>query len=187
MSSGPTTANLILKDPQKGLKQCYELYGRKLIHYAIRTWKLEEDVAWDLVYKALFNLGDTVKRYSFESETKFQSFLFRMFINYIKNHFRDDARKKKGVIEIELNESHQFLQSENENGEFENPNVSVLQEELDKLEEWQRILLLMRSQDTPYSEIAKLLDKPESQLKVYYGRLKDSLFEKMRLKIKIKV
>lgn len=186
MSSGSTTANLILQDPQKGLKQCYELYGRKLINYAARSWNLEEDVAWDLIYKILFSLKDNVKRYSFESEEKFQSFLFRLFINYIKNHFRDDARKKKGVVEIELDQSHEFLKSENELNEKENPNVFILQEELDKLEEWQRILLLMRSQDVPYSEIAKLLDKPESQLKVYYGRLKNSLFEKMRSKIQIK-
>ncbi len=155
------------------------------MHYSIRTWDLEEDVAWDLVYKVLFNLKDNLKRYSFESEARFQSFLFRMFINFIKNHFRDDARKKKGVVEIELNQSHEFLQNGNE--EVINPNVSLLQEELDKLEEWERILLLMRSQDTPYSEISKLVGKPESQLKVYYGRLKNSLFEKMKNKIQTKV
>ncbi len=186
MNSGSVTANLISKDPQKGLKQCYELYGRKLINYAIRSWKLEEDVAWDLLYKILFSLKDKINQYSFESEEKFQSFLFRTFINFIKNHFRDDARKKKGVVEVELNQTHEFLKSDSSETEMENPNVFILQEELEKLEDWQRILLLMRSQEIPYSDISKLLDKPESQLKVYYGRLKESLFEKMKLKIQSK-
>jgi DNA-directed RNA polymerase specialized sigma24 family protein len=46
------------------------------------------------------------------------------------------------------------------------------------------MLLLLRSQDVPYSEIAKLTGKNEDQLKVYYGRLKKKLFERLEEKIK---
>lgn len=60
-----------------------------------------------------------------------------------------------------------------------NPHVAMLREELEKLEDWQRILLLMRSQEMPYSEIAKYVNKPEEQLKVYYSRLKNALTVKM--------
>ena len=48
---------------------------------------------------------------------------------------------------------------------------------MDKLEEWQRILLLMRGQDMPYNEISAFVNKPENQLKVYYARLKKQLLE----------
>jgi DNA-directed RNA polymerase specialized sigma24 family protein len=54
-----------------------------------------------------------------------------------------------------------------------------LKNELDKLEEWERILLLMRGQNMPYGEISKYVDKPERQLKVYYARLKKQMTEKI--------
>ena len=47
------------------------------------------------------------------------------------------------------------------------------------MEDWQRMLLLMRSEGRPYSEIAQYIDKPEEQLKVYYQRLKESITKKM--------
>jgi DNA-directed RNA polymerase specialized sigma24 family protein len=47
------------------------------------------------------------------------------------------------------------------------------------MEDWERILLLMRGQDISYSEISKFVHKPENQLKVYYARLKKKLLEDM--------
>jgi hypothetical protein len=47
------------------------------------------------------------------------------------------------------------------------------------MEDWERILLLMRGQNIPYSEISKFVHKPEKQLKVYYARLKKKLLEDM--------
>jgi DNA-directed RNA polymerase specialized sigma24 family protein len=41
----------------------------------------------------------------------------------------------------------------------------------------------MRSQDIPYSEIARLTGKPEDNLKVYYGRLKKKLEDTLSEKI----
>lgn len=46
------------------------------------------------------------------------------------------------------------------------------------------MLLLLRSQDMPYSEIAKFVNKPEDQLKVYYSRLKKALTKRMNEKLK---
>ena len=55
-----------------------------------------------------------------------------------------------------------------------------------EFEDWQRVLLLMRSQEVPYSEIAKYVNKPEEQLKVYYSRLKNVLTAKMQERVKEK-
>jgi hypothetical protein len=44
----------------------------------------------------------------------------------------------------------------------------------------------MRSQDVPYSEIVKYTGKTEDQLKVYYGRLKKKLADKLNEKIALK-
>ena len=57
--------------------------------------------------------------------------------------------------------------------------LKILQQELDKFEDWQRILLLMRGQDVPYSKIAEFVNRPEKQLKVYYARLKKQLHDQI--------
>jgi DNA-directed RNA polymerase specialized sigma24 family protein len=51
------------------------------------------------------------------------------------------------------------------------------------MEEWQRILLLLRGQSMSYSEIAIYVKKPEKQLKVYYSRLKKKLLEDMNAEL----
>ena len=62
---------------------------------------------------------------------------------------------------------------------IQNIELKILEEELDNLEDWQRILLLMRSQEIPYSAISKFVNKPKYQLKVYYARLKKLISEKI--------
>ena len=60
----------------------YNRYGKKLYTYAIRTWNLDEDAAWDLIYKTLYKVIDSYTNYEFVSEEKFSSFVFKIFINY---------------------------------------------------------------------------------------------------------
>jgi RNA polymerase sigma factor (sigma-70 family) len=123
---------------------------------------------------------ETSSDYKFESELKFSGFVFTVFINYLRNFYRD--KKKLPVEIIELDESFSDgLESESET--VSSPSMNFLVAELDQLEDWERILLLMRNQDVPYSEIAKYTGKPEEQLKVYYGRLKKKLADKLNEKI----
>jgi RNA polymerase sigma factor (sigma-70 family) len=165
---------LIRKRPKEGIKLLYDQYGKKLYGYAVHSWKLTEDEAWDLVYKALYNTVEKIEKYRFENDAAFGSFLFTIFINLIRNHLRD---KKELVFENlenipepgnetqEMNEDHQKLIS--------------LKNELERLEDWERVLLLLRSQGLPYAEIAKYTGKSPDVLKVYYGRLKEKLANKM--------
>jgi RNA polymerase sigma factor (sigma-70 family) len=115
--------------------------------------------------------------------------VFTIFINYLRNHFRD--RKQLPEFEDELNERtiaaaetlSIFDSAQSDKAQEISPSVHLLNEELDKLEDWERILLLMRSQDVPYSEIARLTGKSEDNLKVYYGRLKKKLEDALSEKI----
>ena len=70
-----------------------------------------------------------------------------------------------------------------ESYEQEREEVTLLNEILDDLEDWQRILMLMRAQDYSYAEIAKYTQKSEKNLKVYYGRLKKQIAKKMEFKL----
>src|ERR1051325_2468834 len=178
MSSVETYTLLKGKDNIR-IEVLYERYGKKLFSYAIHSWKLNEDEAWDLVYKTLFRILEVGHRYEFDSEKNFSSFVFRVFVNYLRNHYRD---KKNSGRPLNVEWTDEEILEEQEAGETEiipNPKLDILNEELEKLEDWQRILLLMRSQDIPNAVISKYAGKPEDQLPVYYQRLKTTLTQRM--------
>jgi RNA polymerase sigma factor (sigma-70 family) len=180
------TYNLLKHNKEKGIQLLFELYSKKLLVYASRTWNMEQDAAWDLIYKTIYRTADVIHQYEFQNEQKFASFIFKIFINLIRDHLRKTKTTAHGVREVELNE---FIINNHRTDSTEKASPShllkMLENELSKLEDWQRILLLLRSQDMPYSDIAKYVDKPEKQLKVYYARLKQQLTESMQ-KIVIK-
>lgn len=178
MSKIPIHTLVRRKDPS-AIKELYEQFGKKLAGFAVHKWRVSEDDAWDLVYKTLYRVLEKSDDYEFVSEQKFSGFVFTIFINYLRNHFRD--RKQLPEYEDELNEKT-IASAETATTEI-SPSVHLLNEELDKLEDWERILLLMRSQDVPYSEIARLTGKSEDNLKVYYGRLKKKLEDTLSEKI----
>jgi DNA-directed RNA polymerase specialized sigma24 family protein len=80
-------------------------------------------------------------------------------------------------------EKHPEIAQE-ETPEISSLKMNLLKEELEKLDDWERMLLLLRSQDMPYATIAKFVNKPEEQLKVYYSRLKTALAKRMNEKLK---
>jgi len=160
------------------LTEIYNRYGKKLYSYAIRTWKLNEDDAWNLIYKTLYKVIETHKNYTFETEDKFASFVFKLFINYLRNDYRDKKNNTLDVSSADLS-TMQLHSGGVQTEVLPNQKLVVLSEELDKMEDWQRMLLLMRSEGRPYSEIAQYIDKPEQQLKVYYQRLKENITKKL--------
>jgi RNA polymerase sigma factor (sigma-70 family) len=159
----------------------YERYGKRLYGYALNSWKLDKDVAWDLIYKTLYKVVESTPRYEFESEEKYGSFVFKVFINYLRTHHRD-KKTKPDLVQYEESPPEMKEQIHDPDSE----QMNVLKEELDKFEDWERMLLLMRSQDMPYSEVAKYVDKPPEQLKVYYQRLKAELVKRMNERLTAK-
>ena len=176
-----TDINSILKNKNKEtITWLYERYGKKLYGFAVARWKVSEDDAWELVYKTLYKVTNLDERYSFESEEKFMSFLFKVFVNFLRNHYRDT--KNKGIVETELLEKHEKViydrKDTEEEKESTNPVMRCLQRALAILEDWQRVLLLMRAQDHSYEDISKYVSRPNDQLKVYHMRLKKVVTEK---------
>jgi RNA polymerase sigma factor (sigma-70 family) len=160
-------------DANSLVKRVYERYAQKLYGYTRKNYQIGEDDAWTLVYKTIYKIADIYDKYSFENQQKESAFIFKTHINYLRNYYRDNKTFESKNLEVELNENH--LADPEEIQVKENQHLKVLQRELDLLEEWERILLLMRGQNMPYSEIARFVDKPEKQLKVYYSRLKQHL------------
>ncbi|MFL5766185.1 MAG: RNA polymerase sigma factor [Bacteroidia bacterium] len=173
--------NIILRKKNKEtVALLYERFGKKLYGYGISKWKLSEDDAWDLIYKTLYRVMDVADRYTFEDEGKLSSFIFTTFINYLRNHYRDT--KAKGLVTTELLESHEKMSGDrremDEEAESTSPLMRCLQKALAVLDDWQRVLMLMRAQDYAYEEISKYVSRPGDQLKTYYMRLKKVVTEK---------
>src|SRR3569832_90780 len=107
----------------------YQKYGKKLFGYARLKWKLGEDDSWELVYKTLYKVLTVIDRYKFEDENKFAGFLFKIFINYLRNHYRDTKGKKTEWVE--LTETHELIKGEKQeyvSGEVKlSPQMACLQ------------------------------------------------------------
>lgn len=175
MSFSSETLQSIMTDKDRFVKWLYERYAKKLLAYTLRTYLPGEDDAWSVVYKTLYRIAEVAAQHEFENEYKFNGFIFRTHINYLRNFLRDNKSFEARHREIELDDHH--AAEEETESVLPNLHLQVLQQELDKLEDWQRILLLMRGQDVPYSKIAGFVDKPEHHLKTYYARLKKQLHD----------
>lgn len=173
------TYKLLKNNRKKGLEKMYKLYGSKLCAYGIGSWNLSEDDSWDIVYKTMYKIEKNIDNYTFENEAKFSSFIYKVFINYLRNFYRDNKNKEKKIQITEINNEFD-IEDKNNTEEPESNEIKQLNNELAKLEDWQRMLLLLRAQDMPYSEIAKYINKPEKQLKVYYGRLKTKITKQLK-------
>ena len=176
---------IVRESPSAGIKLLYENYGKNLYSYGIKTWKLSEDECWEIVYKTIYKSAEKTSAYKFNSEPNYRSFIFTVFINFIKNYYKKRQIQKEQLLQVDFEEikvpiaAEEKYGSEEESQEHESAPMAFLKEELDKLEDWERILLLMRCQEIPYSEISKFVNKPAEQLKVYYQRLKNSMLKKL--------
>lgn len=175
MSFSSETLESIIHDKDRFVKWLYEHYAKKLLAYTLKTYLPDEDDAWSVVYKTLYRIAGVAGNHEFENEFKFNGFIFRTHINYLRNFLRDNKNFEARHQEIEMNEQHATEHQQEQ--VVQSLPLQVLQQELEKLEDWQRILLLMRGQDVPYSKIAAFVDKPEQHLKTYYARLKKQLHD----------
>lgn len=170
----------IRRKDEQAITALYNSYGKKLYGFAVSRWHLNEDEAWELVYKTLYKIIEVIDQYTFETESKFNGFIFRVFINNLKNHYQ--AKKIRKVETVELEEKHGSIaptEKTTMEGQKESPHMKCLKAILAGFDDWKRVLLLMKAQDFSYEDIARYVNKPSDQLKVYYMRAKQVLVEKI--------
>ncbi|MBC8052158.1 MAG: RNA polymerase sigma factor [Sphingobacteriaceae bacterium] len=184
---------VITKDPT-GLRDLYEAYGKSFYAYSIKRWQLTEDDAWDIVYKTLETLILKLSNYEFESQAKFEGFLYTVLVNFIRQHFRSrrvkDQQEMKYVdldtqdgistdINQKLNEAsfNEYYSAE----VIESSSLLLLKDALNKLEVVDRDILLLRAQNYSYEEIASFLKIDNNQLKVKHHRAKKKLVDMLKI------
>jgi RNA polymerase sigma factor (sigma-70 family) len=162
-------------------EKLFNQFSDKLYAFATKIWKFSEDEAWDTIYETIFHIAKVYHRYDFPEEKSLRNFVITVFNNRLRNRYRN---KKNEPITVELGrtgESQIDLEVQTTQSEAE----KAVSDALAELEDWERILLVQRSLLVPYSEIQKLTDKPEHQLKVYYKRALEKLENKVREKLSL--
>ncbi len=174
---------LIKRKKLKSIDVFYKRYGKKLLVYAIKNWGTDEDTAWELIYKTLYSIVDKIDNYDFRSEEKFGSFVLVTFLNNLRDKYRDN---KKLIKTENIEDPERYYNDKNEDDckKSDSSSIIILKEELEKLEEWEKMLLLLRAQNMPYNDIAEYIDKPKEHLKVYYQRLKNKIVNNINKKEK---
>jgi RNA polymerase sigma factor (sigma-70 family) len=201
---------LIDQKDKKGLEALYTLYGTKFYQFAVNKWELNEDEAWDVIYKTLETLVLKLPEYAFESQAHFDNFIFKVFVNYLRQYFRSHRKHQYDIVYVD------FTQQESENDTdasrdgadgpaepdpfrpipiddhvfnevyevdiADSPRLSLLKQALAQLDHSDQQLLMLRAQNYSYDEIAQFLQIENNQLKVRHLRCKNKL-KKLFLKL----
>ena len=189
MESTSHLIELLRKQDESALEMLYEQYGKKFYSYCIRRWRLDEDQAWDVVYKTLETLVIKAGGYSFASDKDFESFIFKVLINFLRQWYRQqNASGSNEVVLVDFNEGEQeqsslvkamnsvsLRQFLEEDLTLENPNLKALSKALEKLDPTDADLLLLRAQNYSYDQIALFIKTDASHLKVKHHRAKQKL------------
>jgi len=170
---GKATYIIIKEKRQKSVEIFYRRYGKKLLAYAIKNWNTDEDTAWELIYKTFDAIIEKINRYSFDSEKKFSSFVLSIFLNNLRNHLRNQKKNISFISDSNM-DNHANISNAEEDME-DSEQMTDLKNALAELQDWERMLLLLRAQKMPYADIANYVDKPKEQLKVYHARLKQKI------------
>ncbi len=170
-------ATQLKKKDKAAIALIYNVYGKKLYGYAVSKWHLNEDEAWDLIYKTLYKIISVIDQYTFENDSKLNGFIYKTFINNLRNHYH--TSKKNAGLTVELNEKHGSISETVETEKPLSAHMKCLKLVLAQFEDWKRVLMLMKAQNFSYEEISTYINKPADQLKVYYMRAKQVLVEKV--------
>lgn len=173
----------------------YEQYAQPWYGLATVRWGLDADSAWDVIYKTLDTLLAKRRTLPTDPPAYFDNYLFKVFINNLRQCLREQARRDETVRLVPLI-SDPADQSDDEEWNMDELAVSdglfaqlqteedtarpllvQLERVLAQLHETDRSLLLLKAQSFSYDEIADMLGIENKQLKVRHFRAKQKLIQ----------
>ena len=154
---------LIESGHKKGFEWLFDQYGQKLFGIAVDKWSFSEDEAYEMIYKTFNALNKNVSRYEFESFKHLENFLFKVFLNNLRELYRSKTNFEEKISirsfsDLEDDVIASFTQPESEEEAFTvNEMLEQLLEALEKLSLEEKDLLLLRAQNFSYQEISNYL------------------------------
>jgi len=180
---------------QKIAESLYKTYGKKLVYYTLKSWQLDEDDAWDILYETLYSFIHNYADREYESQKQVDALIWKIFKNKLRDRLRQVKRIEKDFQLIVPNDPQpidnidalnaMWAQCESDllsPGNSTNPVLIELEKLLENCQHWERQLLICRANNIPYKTIAHLTGKNESHLKVYYQRMKQKIQSSMEQK-----
>ena len=178
-----------------GCRHLVDLYQNLLLNEGVRVFDLLHEDAEELVSDVLLTVVQKIHSFEFRrGEADFHLWVMAVFRNRVRDFVRhqaisgglelmfqesniDDEERYSGtegdvVAEI-MRTYHDSLRADVDSPRSPaSERLRVITETLEKLENWERVLLRCRALEVPYEDIAKYTGKPVKQLKVYHGRVK---------------
>lgn len=186
----------------KGLTVLYEAYGKHLYQFSMKNWGLDEDECYEILYKTLETVGKVIARYDFINEKHFTNWLFKIHKNNTLMFVRSKNSKQEIVYTIaewheekseEESDDAAFNYKENEiinlpasqvydDDSIGSPLFVALERALQRIDEGDKDILLLRMNNYSYDDIAEMLGIENNQLKVKFLRAKAKV-QKMTMEI----
>lgn len=190
---------LIDAKDRRGWENLYLQYGKKFYGFAITKWSFNEDEAWNIVYQTLETIIIKIGDYRIESQAHFDNLVFKIFTNFLRQEYRrlkkisedfqilsyaemeiaidDEVEKKITGENLKIPFDKEFFREFFETEETESPKITELKKALNKLDPFEKDLLLLKANNFSYDEIAKMLKVDNNQLKVKHYRAKNKLIK----------
>ena len=151
---------------EKEYNQCVDLYSDGVFRFIVKNLRHEED-ARDIVQTSFEKLWRNREQVE---NAKSKSYLFTVAYNQMIDHLR---KNKRVTLKEEFNADVKVQQSN-----FSNNAKKILMEALNRLNETQRSLVMLKDYEGySYEEIGKIMGLNESQVKVYLHRARLALKE----------
>jgi len=136
---------------------------REFIQKSVKNIEDSEDISQEVFVKAYFGLA------AFRFESEFTTWIYRVAINQINNHFR--KQKLFSWFYRDFEESSAKINEDHINDRGE-----ILMENIRKLPKVQRNVMILRTlQDLPFKDIGNVLTITENSAKVNNHKAKKNL------------
>jgi len=195
-SSNKELVGLLKRGDRQGCSRLMDAYFGRLVNEAISVFHLPAAESEELVSDCLVSVVQQVHSFEFRrSDADFHFWVMTIFKNRVRDFVRQRAKTVGFVThfqESNFENEEAFGQGERDViaailGAYEEATredstsardiecrerLKVIEQVLESMEVWERVLLRCRAVEVPYEDITRYTGKPASQLKVYHGRVK---------------
>lgn len=157
------------------IENLISLYGNDVLRIATaytRNVSIAEDIFQEVFIKVALNID------KFEKRSSEKTWIIRITINTCKDYLKSSWNKK--IIPMETVESASKSYSEEEILKEEKSEI-IIQEILKLPIKYKEVILLYYYQDLLTSDIAKILNLPESSVRTRLRRAREIIKEKLKL------
>lgn len=145
-----------------------------IIHKVCRIYCDEEEQRKDLFQEILIHLWKAYP--GFKGESKFSTWIYRISLNVVFQHFRKQKRKP---VEETLSDEHERITEQNDRP-LHNDEVKILHHAIGRLNDIEKAIVMLYLEEKGYEEIAEITGITRNYVRVRMNRIKIKLGKLMK-------